>query len=123
MFPGDGLCAERAVYPCASLLAPLTRSAVLMSLPLFCLADDEHNATELRGETCSRLSHADASDSPTDCPAQHGGAKRQPLTDVAALPKRGIATRYRERPPETPHCFANAPAFDMSVMTIDERRD
>src|SRR5204863_8310283 len=33
MFPGDGLCAERAVYPCASLLAPLTRSAVLMSLP------------------------------------------------------------------------------------------
>src|SRR5437899_74382 len=73
-------------------------SAVLMNLPSFCLADDEHSATEFRGETCSRLSNADASDSPTDCPAQHGGAKRQQLTDVAASPKRGIATRYRERP-------------------------
>src|SRR5438105_7054987 len=76
--------------------------AVLMSLPSFCLADDEHNPTEFRGETCSRLTHADASDSPTDCPAQHGGAKRQQLTDVAAWPKRPVRGATPIRPHEIP---------------------
>jgi len=33
-----------------------------------------------------------------DCPAQHGGAKRQQLTDVAAWPKRGV---HRATPDRT----------------------
>src|SRR5438105_2524451 len=94
---------------------------VHMRLPSFCFADDEHNAAGFGEETRRRLSYADASDSPTDCPAQHGGAKRQPLTDVAALPKRGIAARHLERPSLTQQRFANASAC-MSVTTGHERR-
>ncbi len=66
------------------------------------------------------MSHTDASDSPTDCPAQHGGAERQQLTDVADLPKRGTATRCHEGHSETRQWFANAPAFDVNVVNVDE---
>ena len=73
------------------------RAMMTMSMPLFGV-DDEHNATGSLEETHSIASHGDAfvvqnarahpkltDHQLTDRPAQHGGAKRPPRTEIVGL--------------------------------------
>src|ERR1044071_8118811 len=88
-----------------------------------CLDDCQHTPLNLVEELVRRTKRGNAADSLTDCPAQHGGAKRQHRTDVAALPKRGTATRYLERRSEILRLLAVVLALDVSVMMVDEKRN
>ena len=55
---------------------------------LRCRLDDcQHTPENFVEEFASCPKRGNASDSLTDCPPQHGGAKRQQPTDVAVLPE------------------------------------
>ena len=55
-----------------------------------------------------------AANSLTDCPAQHGGAERQQLTDIAACPKREGAWRHYRETSQGTTVLVNAPDWTLS---------